>query len=50
MRRSMDHAERLGRSEGAPLADFRTIDDEDYGDGDEDRGDAAEEGASPVDA
>lgn len=46
----MHHAEGLGGSEGAPLADFRAVDDEDYGDGDEDHGDAAEEGAGPVDA
>jgi hypothetical protein len=49
MRRSMDHAERLRRSEGAPLSDFRAVDDEGYGDGDEHHGDAAEEGAGPVD-
>jgi hypothetical protein len=50
MRRGMDHAKWLGRSEGAPLADSRAIDDEGYGDGDEYRSDAAEEGPSPVDA
>ena len=50
MRRSMNHAEGLGGSEGAALADTSTVDDEDDGNGDEHYGDAAEERAGPVDA
>ena len=50
MRRGMNHAEGLRRSESAPLADSRAIDDEDYGNRDEHDGDAAEQSPRPVDA
>lgn len=50
MRRSMDHAKGLRRSEGAALANAGAVDDEDDGDRDKHDSNAAEERAGPIDA